>query len=62
MPLRRLVLLALVAGALLAFVAAMLRPRHRPHMLAIREEIMAAQPLSAPARTAAKAPARGGAE
>ncbi len=41
MPLRRIVVLALVAGAAAAFLGALLRPRTRPHMLATREEVEA---------------------
>jgi len=52
MPLRRLVVLALIAGAVIAFVGALLRPRTRPHLLAGREEIEA-QTQGLPAHAAA---------
>ena len=46
MPLRRLVVAALVAGAMIAFLGALLRPRVRPDLLGTREEVEAQEEAS----------------
>lgn len=46
MPLRRLVILALLAGAIGAFVASLLRPRARRHPIAAVNSIATNDPVA----------------